>query len=175
MNMRDLIPRGRNNPSAPVSTSNEAYRGEPSPFLQLHREMNRLFDDMFRGFDGGSFGALSPSTGNWPGVEVSENDKELKVTAELPGVDQKDIDIALEDNVLILRGEKRSESEDRERQFSERYYGRFERRLPLAVEVDQAKVAASFKDGVLTITLPKLPMSESRVKRIPINGSTTTH
>lgn len=175
MNMRHLIPWGRNSQSVPVSYRNDSYRGEQNPFLQLHREMNRLFDDVFRGFDGGPFAELAPSTGNWPGLEVSENDRELRVSAELPGVDQKDIDIALEDDVLIVRGEKRAESEDRERQFSERYYGRFERRVPLGVEVDQEKVVANFKDGVLTITLPKLPTAESRTRRIPISGSTTTH
>ena len=91
MNMRDLIPWGRNNNQAPVD-----YRSqEANPFLALHREMNRLFDETFRSLDGSlaSFGSLTPWSANWPGVDISENDREIRVSAELPGVDEKD-DIA---------------------------------------------------------------------------------
>lgn len=168
MNMRDIIPWGRNNNQAPST-----YRGgEQNPFLTLHREMNRLFDEAFRGFDTplANFGALSPWNGNWPGVDVSENDCEVRVTAELPGVEEKDVEVVLEDDVLVLRGEKRSETDDKERQVSERYYGSFERRLPIGVEVEEDKVTAKFKNGVLTIVLPKSPMAQSKTKRIAING-----
>ena len=81
--------------------------------------------------------------------------------------------MVLEDDVLILRGEKRSQTEDKERQFSERYYGTFERRLPLGVEVEEDKVSASFKNGVLTVLLPKSTTAQSKTKRIAINGPTT--
>lgn len=175
MNVRDLIPGGRNTNSVPANYRNETLRSEQNPFLRLHREMNRLFDDAFRGFDNqlSSFGNLTPWSSNWPDVEISENDKELRVTAEIPGVDEKDVEVVLEDDVLILRGEKHSETEDKERQFSERYYGTFERRLPLGVEVEEDKVSASFKNGVLTVLLPKSTTAQSRTKRIAISGPTT--
>ncbi|MGY2903393.1 HSP20 family molecular chaperone IbpA [Bradyrhizobium sp. URHC0002] len=96
--------------------------------------------------------------------------KEVKVLAELPGLDQNDVAIELSDGVLTISGEKKSETEDKERRFSERYYGRFERRIPVD-DVDQDKVAASFKDGVLTVTLPKLPTAQRKVRRIAINGT----
>ncbi|HEX2147499.1 MAG TPA: Hsp20/alpha crystallin family protein, partial [Pseudorhizobium sp.] len=135
MTIRDLIPWGRNNGD---STPAVFYEGR-DPFLSLHREVNRLFDDVFRGFGvglpslngGAGFGKV------WPSVEISDHDKEIRVTAEVPGLDEKDIEVLLNDGVLTLRGEKRSETEDKERQFSERYYGRFERRIPLGYEVEE--------------------------------------
>ena len=175
MNMRDMIPwrRGERAPAA--------YR-DADPFMALHREVNRLFDDVFRGFDmpagfGAGFGrfpSLSPSaegwSAGWPNIEVSETDKELRVTAEVPGLDQKDVEVLLEDGTLTIRGEKKSETEDKERQFSERYYGKFERRIALGPEVQEDKVEAGFKNGVLTVTLPKAAQVESKAKRIAING-----
>ena len=105
----------------------------------------------------------------WPSVELNETEKEVRVVAELPGLDQNDVAIELSDGVLTISGEKKSETEDKEPRFSERYYGRFERRISVD-DVDQDKVAASFKDGVLTVTLPKLPTAQRKVKRIAING-----
>jgi HSP20 family protein len=103
-------------------------------------------------------------------MEVSETDKEIRVTAELPGLEEKDVEVLLDNDVLTLRGEKRSESEDKSRQFSERYYGQFERRIALGTEVEEDKVEARFKNGVLTITMPKPERALSRTKRIAING-----
>jgi HSP20 family protein len=165
MAMRDLIPwsRGRD-----VTVRH----GEDSPFLTLHREMNRLFDDVFRGFHLSPFGSdrfFDRIAGNWPSVEVSETDKEIKVTAELPGLDERDIQVELANGVLAIAGEKKTEIEDKERLFSERHYGRFERRIPVE-DVDEDGVSAVFKYGVLTVTLPKIAPAQSKVKRISING-----
>jgi HSP20 family protein len=173
MNMRDLIPWSRNQ-QAPTR-----YREEGDPFMTLHREMNRLIDDVFRGFELDPFRGFR-GTGrmaNWPSVEVIEEDKDIRVCAELPGLDEKDVEVLLQDDVLTIRGEKRSEIEDKERSFSERAYGRFERRIPLGWEVDEDKVSASFKNGVLTVTMPKSAESSSHVKRIAINsaGEATKH
>ncbi|CAN7326641.1 Hsp20/alpha crystallin family protein [Bosea sp. LjRoot237] len=168
MSVRDLIPWSRSGSQTP-----SLYRDDDrNPFVSLHREVNRLFDDVFRGFDSRlpSLGALSSFNGGWPSVEISETDEELRVTAEVPGLDQKDIEVLLDDDVLTLRGEKRSETEDRQRPFSERYYGRFERRIPLGYEVEADKVDAQFKNGVLTVTLPKTAKAQSRVKRIAIKS-----
>jgi HSP20 family protein len=170
MTMRDLIPWGRNQQTTPSRD-----REEGDPFMTLHREMNRLFDDVFRGFDMAPFGSMSRMA-SWPHVEVIENDKDVRVSAELPGLEDKDVEVLMGDGVLTIRGEKKSEVEDKERAFSERTYGRFERRIPLAWEVDEDKIDASFKNGVLTLTLPKSAESRPEVKRIAINrGEATTH
>jgi HSP20 family protein len=162
MTLRDLVPW--NNGSRDVTVQrNEGG----NPFLALHREVNRLFDDAFRSFDLGPFG--SPAMIGWPSVELNETDKEVKVIAELPGLEQKDVEVELADGMLTISGEKKSETEDKGRLFSERYYGRFERRIPVD-DVDQDKVAASFKNGVLTVTLPKSPAAKQKVKRIAITG-----
>jgi HSP20 family protein len=167
MNMRDLIPWGRNERSSSVPG---AYRGEEaSPFLTLHREMNRLFDDVFSRFDGG-MPSLLGRVPAWPSVEATETDKDVRISAELPGMDEKDIEVLVDDDVLTIRGEKKAETEDKERRFSERYYGRFERVIPLPFVVEEDKVAASFENGVLTVTLPKSPKAEAKMKRIAING-----
>ena len=115
MSVRDLIPwnRGRD---VTVRRGDEA-----NPFLALHREMNRLFDDVFRGFDLAPFGfdrGFDRASG-WPNIEVSDTDKELKVTAELPGLEEKDVELELANGVLAIKGEKKTETEDKERLFSE--------------------------------------------------------
>ena len=168
MSVRDLIPWGREESRVP-----SLFRdSERDPFLSLHREVNRLFDDVFRGFDGSlpSVGRASAFGGNWPSVEISDNDKEIKVTAEVPGMEEKDIEVLLDDGVLTLKGEKRSETEDKERQFSERTYGRFERRIPLGYEIEEDSVDARFKNGVLSVTLPKTAKAQSQAKRIAIKS-----
>lgn len=121
---------------------------------------------MFRSFE--RLGSLPAFNGGWPKVEISETAGDIKVTAEIPGVEEKDLEILLDDDVLTLRGEKRAESGAKERQFSERHYGRFERRIPLGYEVGPDKIDARFRNGVLTVVLPKSERAQSRVKRIAI-------
>lgn len=169
MSVRDLIPWGRSNGNQVPSILRD---GERDPFLSLHREVNRLFDDVFRGF-GSNLPSLvgAPAfSGGWPSVEISDGEKEIKVTAEVPGLEEKDIEVLLDDGVLTLKGEKRSETEDKDRQFTERFYGRFERRIPLGYEVKDDKVDARFRNGVLTVTLPKSEKAQSQVKRIAIKS-----
>ena len=173
MNMRDLIPWGRSEQTTP-----SRYREEGDPFMTLHREMNRLFDDVFRGFDMAPFGSLNGvgRTMGWPQMEVSETDKGLRISAELPGMDEKDVEVLMHDGVLTIRGEKKSEVEDKERAFSERTYGRFERRIPLGQDVDEDKIEAAFKNGVLTVTVPRTAQAAAQIKRIAINsGDATKH
>ncbi|MER9232179.1 Hsp20/alpha crystallin family protein [Mesorhizobium sp. M0622] len=166
MAIRDLISWGRENNQVP-----SLYRdGDRDPFVTLHREMNRLFDEAFRGFDTRlpSLGGLSAARASWPSVEISDGEKEIRVTAEIPGMDEKDIELLLDDGVLTLRGEKREETEDKDRQFSERFYGRFERRIPLGYEVDEDKVNAAFQNGLHSVTLPKTERAQAKAKRIAI-------
>jgi HSP20 family protein len=145
------------------------------PFMSLHRQMNRLFDDVLRE----STGQMPSSQGQggeggmlMPHMDVSETDKELKVCAELPGVSEKDVDVRLEDDVLVIRAEKKFERKDEKENyhFMERSYGTFQRslRLPFRVEPDQ--VQADFNNGVLTVTLPKT-RAQDRSRRIQVQGS----
>jgi HSP20 family protein len=159
----------------PVGRGGIPGRGneELDPLLTLHREMNRLFGEVFYGSfqepDAKPFGFDRAMT--WPSVEVAKTAKEIKVTAELPGIDEKDVRVELSNNVLTIDGEKKSEIEDQNRWFSERYYGHFERRIPLNWEVDEEKADASFRNGVLTVTLPKSAKALEHTKRIPVaNG-----
>ena len=166
MALRDLITWGREQPSVP------SRREEVSPFLTLHREMNRLFDDVFNSF--GTTPALLGRLPAWPSVEVIASDKDIRVSAELPGLEEKDVEVLVDDDVLTLRGEKKAETEDKERRFTERYYGRFERVIPLPFAVEEDKAEASFNNGVLTVTLPKSAKAEDKAKRIAIGRKSDT-
>lgn len=163
--MRDLIPWGRSR--TPARNDDRSYDANVSPFFTLRREMDRLFDDAFRGVGLSAFGANGALA--WPHVEVVDRDKEVRVTAELPGLDEDDVEVRVEDNVLLLRGEKRTEFDDEERHYSERSYGRFERQIALPAEVDDERASATFRNGVLTVTLPKTERARQQAKRIPIS------
>lgn len=169
MNVRDLMPWTRNGNHHVPSLFHEDER---SPFYSLHRDMNRLFDDFFHTLDTRlpAFAPLSSLSAGWPSVEIAETEKEVTVTVEVPGLDEKDVEILLDNGVLTLKGEKRSETADKDKQFSERFYGRFERRIPLGLEIDEDKIEASFKNGVLSVVLPKSAKAQSQVKRIAIKS-----
>lgn len=161
-----------NNGAPPVRRSEtlpDAMRGDP--FLAFRQEMDRLFDSFFAPtqFGRGGFGGLAGFPFN-PAIDLTENEKEVRLRAELPGVDEKDVEISVERDILTIRGEKREErTEDGDkRRVVERSYGSFERsiRLPFAPEDEEIK--ANFKDGVLTITALKPPELARSSKRIPI-------
>ncbi len=107
-----------------------------------------------------------------PEVDVTEKEGELRVCVELPGVDEKDIDLSLSEDALTVRGEKKAEKEEKERgrHYVERTYGAFERRIPLPCEIAPDKANASFKNGVLTVTLPKSAKASS-AKKIAISAA----
>jgi HSP20 family protein len=164
MALTDLVPWGRNR-SAPAASR---FTDENSPFLAFQREMNRMFGDFARGF-----GLEVPThlgiSGAWPRVEINESESEVKVAAELPGMDQKDIDVSIADGMMTIRGEKKSENNGT--RYSERWHGQFQRSLPLGPDVDPDQVNAVFKDGVLTVTVQKRPEAQRQLKRIPITTS----
>src|SRR4051812_9950906 len=153
MALRDLITWGRDQSPAPSQR-----REEVRPFLTLHREMNRLFDDVFNSF--GNTPSLLRRLPAWPSLEVVQSDQDIRVSAELPGLDEKDVEVLVDDDVLTIRGEKRAETEDKERRFTERTYGRFERVIPLPFAVEEDKAEASFHNGVLTVTLLRSAKAE---------------
>lgn len=160
MTIRNLVPFGKK--SVPVR------REEEKPFALLRREIDSLFDNFFRGFDIEPFesrmGAFTPQ------VDVTENDKEIKISAELPGMDEKDIDLSLQNDMLTIKGEKKEEKEDKGKDYyrMERSYGSFIRTIPLPVEVETDKVEARFKKGVLSITLPKTAKAVAETKKIAV-------
>ena len=164
MAMRDLIPWGRQESRMPAPWRDEGR----SPFTELRREMDRLFDDFFHApVLGGGWSAAA----GWPSVEVQESDGEVRIAAELPGMTEKDVELSVQDGLLTLRGEKKSETEDRGRGWSERYYGRFERRIALPDGADEDHCEATFRDGVLTVRIPR-SSDKARGRKIPINGGT---
>ena len=129
--------------------------------------MNQILDDFSRGFGvsvPGSFGR----SGTWPHVEVSETENEVKVVAELPGMEQKDVDLSMHDGVMTIKGEKKAEATGTH--YSERWHGRFQRSLQLGPDVDPVKVSASFRNGELTVVIAKRPDGQRQVKRIPITS-----
>ena len=133
----------------------------------IREEMNRLFDDFFTGWPERRRGLLE---GEWaPSIDVAETDEDIVITVELPGVDQKGVDITIVDDVLTLKGEKKEEKEVKEKNYHriERSYGTFQRSISLPTGVKADKAKATYKDGVLQITVPKA--EEAKPKQIKIN------
>lgn len=121
-----------------------------TPFTALQQEIERVFDD-FSAWRGFNVNAFTPS------LEVTETDKAIEVTSELPGIEEKDVEISLSNDVLTIRGEKRAEKEEENKSYRlvERSYGSFERSLALPAGIDGSAIKASMDKGVLKITLPK--------------------
>lgn len=137
-------------------------------FSGLQREIDRVFSDFGRGLPSlAEFGK-----GMGLRVNVAETDGALEVTAEIPGVDAKDIDVQLKDGILTIKGEKKDEREERDEKKNyhlvERSYGMFERSFTVGNDIDADKIAASFDKGVLKVTLPKLPEAKAKVQKIEV-------
>lgn len=166
MQIRDLIPWGNN------KGSEIAKRDEDNSVLSLQRDLNRIFEDFWRRFDQ-PFGALARWDTGGPRTDVAETENALEISVELPGLDQKEIDVSLTDGALTIKGEKKSEHEESKKGYhlSERSYGSFYRTIPLPSGVDTDKANAQFKNGVLTVTLPKTPDALARVKKIEVKPS----
>ena len=175
--------------NAPKKKTEEATTATPAPIrrdvghplMNLRTEMDRLFDRFSVGFpsfstgrdlfdwepfrrSGDEFGIAAPH------VDVSESDNGYEVVADLPGMDEKDINVELKDDVLILSGEKKEERQEKEKDYhvSERRFGSFRRSFQLRSQVDQNKTSATFKNGVLTITLPKTAEAQKKSRKIDI-------
>jgi len=144
------------------------------PFMSFRNEIDRLFEDFFTPVagEGRNFavGAEPSAVLLRPSIDVDETEQAYRVSAELPGLTEKEVELNLSDNVLTISGEKRSEREEEKggRRYAERSYGRFERSIPLPVEIDPERVDAVFKDGVLTVTLPKNEKAQQKSRRIEV-------
>ncbi|MGO9379587.1 MAG: Hsp20/alpha crystallin family protein [Dissulfurispiraceae bacterium] len=160
MAIRNLVPFGKKNVSV--------KREDENPFAILRHEMDAMFDNFFHTFDMESFGSRLGSF--TPKVDVAETDKEIRITAELPGMDEKDIDVSLQNDVLTIKGEKKEEKEDKGKDYyrMERSYGSFSKTIALPVEVETDKVEAKFKKGVLSITIPKTAKAVAETKKIAV-------
>jgi HSP20 family protein len=161
MNLKSLIPVGRD----------RNLTRQDNPFLSLQQQVDRLFEDFTRGFP--TFPAFSNVTGNelMPSMDVTENDKQIEITAELPGLEEKDVQVNLADNVLTIRGEKKVEKEEKDKAYRlvERSYGSFVRSLALPEGVDADAIKASINKGVLTVTVPK--PAPAQVKKIDVKAA----
>lgn len=141
------------------------------PFGPFRREMDRLFDDFFTPAEGRSFAVPSAAAESlWPRIDVEETEQAFVVTAEVPGLQEKDIELNLRDNLLTISGEKREERQDQKRgaAYAERFYGQFRRTIPIDAPLDEEKVDARFRNGVLTVTLPKSQKAEAKARRIEV-------
>lgn len=147
--------------------------GETDPFSALRREMDRMFDEFSRGF-----GGLATESENGflvPRMDVAESDAGLEITAELPGVDPKDIKLDVADGVMTLRAERKTETEKKDEKkryhLVERREGSFLRRFSLPFEPDQDKMEAQFDKGVLRVSVPRSAKAEAQKKTIPIKSA----
>jgi HSP20 family protein len=168
MAMRYLTPFRWGRRSVPAGREGEGY-----PIDIFQREMNKLFDDFFKGTGLKPFSEEMESFGEFtPQVNMTEDDKSIQVSAELPGLDEKDIEISLSKDSLTIKGEKKEETEhkDKEAYYMERSFGSFTRVLPIPKDVNTEKAEASFKKGVLTISLPKLEKEKQSQKKIKIKA-----
>jgi HSP20 family protein len=158
----------------------------PSSLVDLRRQMDDLFEDFLAPWRGGNLGRRFGELG-WPNraelakaelgglvalkIDVSETDKAVEISAELPGLEEKDVEVNLQDDVLTIKGEKREEKKEEKKNFylSERRFGSFHRSFRLPETLDTAKVEARFDKGVLRVTVPKRPEAKKApAKKVPI-------
>lgn len=145
-------------------------RGFANPLATFRQEMDRLVESFFGGSDFHPFGRRLGTF--MPQVDVADTDKEIKVTVELPGLGDEDVEVSLTKEALTIKGEKKEEKEEKGKDYyrSERSFGSFTRTIPLPVEIDAEKAEASFKKGVLTVNLPKTKQVISETKKVAIKA-----
>lgn len=161
-----------------TSPAPQAQRQDWPSFGDLRREMDNLFEDFTRGWfgnvpaSGDGFARMMRSVGLEPAVDVVESDGGYRITAELPGVDTKDLDVTVSGDVLTIRGEKSEshEEKDKDRFLSERRYGAFQRSFRLPAGIDADRIEASHANGVLTLNVPKSAEAEAAKKKIEVKA-----
>ncbi|MGB4102090.1 MAG: Hsp20/alpha crystallin family protein [Alphaproteobacteria bacterium] len=152
----------------PLGTSTSSGRSI-DPFTAMQREINRVFDDLWRSPDNAN---VTASFGTSLKMDVKETDQSFTIHAECPGVEEKDIDISFSDNILTIKGEKKFARDENTETLHlvERSYGSFARQIALPGEVDSDKIEARFDKGVLTVTLPKSAKSVEKARKITIKS-----
>jgi len=145
--------------------------GMGSPLARLRNEMDNLFERFFGETWGTSMLESLPARMGWgPRIDLAETENEITVRAELPGIDPNEVNVEVMGNTLTIRGEKKQHKEEKRESYHyvERQYGAFNRRVELPSTVDQSKVNAAYKNGVLTITMAKRP--DAKAKRITVKS-----
>src|SRR3981189_3126729 len=158
MNLQSIIPWKKEERSLARG------RGDGDPFAQLQRRMDSVFEDFFGRSPCDLWGDAAEEF--LPRVDVSETGKEVRITAELPGLDEKDVEVTVTDNLLTINGEK--EAEEGDYYHSERSYGYFDRTIALPQGIDADNAKAKFKKGVLKVTIPKKPEAQSSRRKIEL-------
>ena len=164
MTIKDLVPWKWDASEKQVPVKREAQ----DSILTLYQDIDRMFDNFFRGF---GLSRFDESWGDFsPRIDVSETDQAYNISAELPGLDENNIEVTLEQNALTISGEKKTEKEDKGQNYyrMERSYGSFQRIIPLPSDIEADKIEANFKKGVLNITLPKSAEAQKHVKHISV-------
>ena len=161
-----------------VPATDNRGRSVADPFEALHQRIDRLFGDFSRGFgvpgrlwdEGMRLPSVWGEGREMPAIEMHDSNGRIVISAELPGVEEKDIDVSVADDLLTISGEKKSEVEhkDGEKFRSERTYGRFSRSFTLPFAIDAEKVEAKFDKGVLKLTIPRPPEAPAKVKKVAI-------
>lgn len=161
------------------SAQQQASMREWRPLENLRREIERAFEDFDwrnplrrSAFDLEPLWRRELSWAQTPAVNVVEKDKSYEITAELPGLDEKNVEVKIANGMLTIRGEKKEEKEEKRKDYflSERHYGSFERQFQIPPAVDAGKIEAGFKNGVLTVTLPKTAEAQSTEKKIAVKA-----
>jgi HSP20 family protein len=165
MAIRDLIPWNGGHRDIASRRGSQAMQA-------LHSDIDRLFEDFFHMADLPGIPMLDHELASAAAVDVRDAGKEIEVKAELPGLKEEDIEVTVSDGALLIRGEKKDEREQQNAGYMlrERSFGRIERMIPLPDGVDSGAAHASFKHGVLTVTIPKTAQAQSAVKKIAVQG-----
>ncbi len=140
----------------------------PAPWRSFRDELDRMFDHFNR--DLAPWDLFGGSGPKWPSVDIAEDETKYSITAELPGLAAGDVDVSLDNNVLVIKGEKRNETRTDEKNYHlvERSYGAFQRRFALPDGINREAINAGVDKGILTVTLPKLTPSETGAKKIEV-------
>ena len=169
MHISDLIPWGRDKQKTPSAETGTAA----NPLVALQRDINHVFEEFWHKMESGWTGDGEGEGMFGPRTDVTETDESVDVSMELPGMTEQDIDISLSNDAMTIRGEKNIEhEEDRKGVYMcERSYGSFYRMIPLPAGIDADKADATFKNGVLTVSLPKTAQAQAKVKRVPVKAA----
>lgn len=164
------VKKGNGHPAAPTH----------NPFLSLRHQVDRLMDEFDRGLFPSRWMEMTPFSkltseirGLVPAVDMVDEEKAYRITAELPGLSEKDIEVTKDGDLLTIKGEKKEEREEKDKGYylSERHFGSIERSIRLPEGVDDTKIEAKFENGVLSVVLPKTPEAVSKPKKIAIKAA----
>lgn len=181
MELKKLAPwnwfkKEEENQAAALPVQRSGHMHNQNPIAQFHQEVDRMFDSLFRGFGfptlgfGRDYGPALRSDWFKPTLDIAAGEKDYTISVELPGVDEKDVQLELSDDTLVIKGEKKQEKEEKDKNYyrMERAYGSFQRVLSLPEDAEQDGIAASYKHGILTVVIPRKARTEPKAKQISI-------